>query len=341
MFLPLFLFFGNSITYYESQKYVLEYNLWISDSMFLQINSEPAIRIIPMSDFPSNLTIDYCTFHSCTGSDAGGTIFCAAACYPKLLFNCINQMEAVSGSAMYFEVFDFGITPHLFRFNSASQCKSLISPLHIKFNTTSFMRADFHDTNISSCTSNENGVLYFMNYCINVQYCSFADNNGDDGLLFNSDDISFLSDIRFINSSNFKNNTVRGVGTIYHDSICMASLNSLYFIENDELYTVQCDYSDLYFSNIFCDKWNPGGNITYKDVISNSFTLPKHTFLNTGFCEAEIPSTPKNPPGASILGTPHTTASVTIVNELKPKYTNSNEHKNQPKNYYMWNPFRN
>ena len=324
MFFSLFLSFVCSALITNPQQYTIEWNLTIINNEFRNIQNSPAITLnAKPNGYSYEVYIKYCFFNGCKGSGNGAAIYSKANPVLDFQFNCVYDCESTVSGVIYIDTYDNSDLAQKVHFLTARSCFSEWNTFLFRSeNELKLLASEFQDSNISMCTSNNDGVLFFQDFWIDVLYCNLVFNKGYKGLFVKYDVIFGNKDQESgdIHHCNFNNNYVRQYGTVYQDSSVSTNLSYLYFLENDEIYTIESKQSSLQLSNIFCDNWKPGGYISYSSVISNGFTREPHTFYRTANCYVDITPSP-TPPQSLKPTTPYDTP--TILHFLTMHHTHS------------------
>ena len=229
-------------------------------------------------------------------------IYADAGCLPIVRFNCLydchTSTDGVSAGVIYIQTnANSDANTLIFAYLSSRSCSATWNTLLFRSKTSEQMLAiQFQYSNTSMCSSNNDGIVFIQDFWIDVLYCNFAFNKGYDGILFTYNEI--FNDGRAagdIHHCNFNNNYVRGDATVYQDSSVTTGIEYLYFIDNDETYTIgwRRGTFKITYGSIFCDDFKPQGFFIGSGYVnSTEYTLEPHTFYQTANCKADITTTP-------------------------------------------------
>ena len=336
-----------TILFKEPKEYTVEYGLIVSNSEFQNIVGSPAINLLSNPNGTSYIfKVHHCFFNGCKGSDYGSAMKCDAAFVADFNYICIYDSETNIQGVVRFTISDQSNLSQKVIFFTASSCYSQYNTFLFRTITSSrFLTFELKDSNFSMCNVVEDGVLYIQDFWLDFNKCIMAHNVGNEGLFIKYEPIfgKQYIDAGSVHFCNFNNNYVRRIGTYYGESLVTLSFNYVYFLQNDELYTIQSVSRNLPLSNIYCDNWKPGGYISYPYVISNGYSLEPHTFYRTANCWAEITpspaSSPYNTPYITPFNSPYITPYNTPINTptrkpLTPQILQKNNYKFQPFKYY-------
>ena len=281
----------------------------IRNTMFTNNNNKQAIKLTGGS---GDFYIEYCFFNGCKGCNSGSAIYAQTSSIPNIKYNCLYDCQTTSSNggdsgALYIEPNYNSDDATVIHYLTSRSCHSSYQPLLFRSKTTSrLLPIQFHNSNVSLCSSKSDGVVYFQDYYIDVLYCNYAFNTGNDGLFFKYDPNFSGRDCGYIHNCNFNDNKVSGVDTIYYNSYNNNYIEYIYLNSNTEVYTI--DYTGHVFlpsRSIYCDKFTANPNnlhfastVKYYEKTIKTSTREPHTFYRTAICYADITAipTPKQTP---------------------------------------------
>ena len=284
MFFSLFLLLIQSKLIEEPTEYDISKNITIEDTEFRKIKNNTAIKLNNPSDTSYQFFVKYCHFNQCSGSKEGAAIYAKVTCLATVTYNCLYDCHSNgtnSDGVIYLETNDKTGTSQCFHYITSKSCSAEWNTLLFRSTTTEkVLPIEFQDSNVSMCSSNNDGVIFLTEFWIDVMYCNFVYNTANDGLLVIYGD-NFNGEAGDIHHCNFNNNNVKNTGTISHNAPVTTILDYLYFAQNNELYTVERQRGTLqvllvnpiHFSIL------PIANITHIPTQSRSPTKYVHTHL--------------------------------------------------------------